>query len=85
MGAAAAQHQPGRGAVTEPLGAEVPQPWRRDAGHVDRCACGHLATSHRHDLKTSSPCSMGGCGCTVLRPHTRLYREHRWVEQPFDN
>lgn len=59
-------------------------PWRRDAGHVDRCACGHLATMHRHDLKTSSPCSTGGCGCTLLRPYTRLYREHRWVEQSFD-
>lgn len=65
-------------------GTVIPGPWRRDAEAVVVCACGHLATEHRHDLKRTSPCDRGGCGCQHLRPDHRLVWEHRWVRLPLE-
>jgi hypothetical protein len=58
---------------------EVPQPWRRDISEALRCKCGHLDSEHRPDLKTSSPCGRGGCGCQHLRPEFVVFFEHRVV------
>ena len=59
-------------------------PWRRDTHSTLVCACRHTATEHRHDLKTSSPCERGGCGCRWMRPAYRYTREHRTIELPLD-
>lgn len=58
---------------------EQPGEWRRDLAWGLRCKCGHSHDEHRPDLKTSSPCGRGGCGCQHLRPDAVLFREHRWV------
>ena len=53
--------------------------WRRDLAWSLRCKCGHDRTEHRPDLKTSSPCGTGGCGCQHMRPQYVVFREHRNV------
>jgi hypothetical protein len=60
--------------------AEEPGEWRRDLSWAVRCLCGHLHSQHRDDLKTTSPCSTGGCGCQHLRPGAVVFYEHRTVE-----
>lgn len=58
---------------------EEPGEWRRDLYWSVRCRCGHGHVEHRHDLKQSSPCSRGGCGCQHLRPGAIIFQEHRTV------
>lgn len=53
--------------------------WRRDLSWSLRCRCGHDRALHRPDLKTSSPCGVGGCGCRFLRAEYVTWRETRTI------
>lgn len=60
-------------------------PWRRDTHATLVCACRHTSTEHRHDMKNSSPCERGSCGCRWMRPQYRYVREWRTIELPLDD
>lgn len=60
-------------------GDEQPGEWRRDLSWAVQCRCSHLHSEHRPDMKTSSPCGVGACGCQHLRPLHVIWFEHRRV------
>lgn len=66
-------------ALLQQITDETPGEWRRDLAWALQCKCGHLHSEHRDDLKTSSPCARGGCGCQYLRPSAVVWMEHRRV------
>ena len=53
--------------------------FRRDLSWAVQCRCSHLHSEHRPDLKTTSPCGRGGCGCQHMRPQYVVWFEHRRV------
>ncbi len=66
-------------ALLEQITTEHPAEWRRDLSWSVQCKCGHLHSEHRPDLKTSSPCGRGGCGCRFMRADYVVFYEHRVV------